>query len=82
MPFLGPRRGAHGIFTTKGYNVVYNMYMWRKLKNLFRKKPKTADEKIKTLEQVLKKIPKKANETAEERRKRIKVNKRINEARA
>jgi len=54
--------------------------MWNKLKNLFRKKPETVDEKIKTLEQVLKKIPKKANETAEERRKRVKVNKRMNEA--
>ena len=55
--------------------------MWNKQKNLFRKKPKTAGEKIKTLEQVLKKIPKKANETAEEQRKRRKVNKKINEAR-
>jgi ferritin-like metal-binding protein YciE len=56
--------------------------MWNKLKNLFKKKPKTTGEKIKTLEQVFKKIPKKANETAEESRKRIKVNKRINEASA
>jgi hypothetical protein len=54
--------------------------MWKRLKNLFKKKPKTADGKIKTLDQVLKKIPKKANETAEERRRRIKVNKKINEA--
>ena len=54
--------------------------MWKRLKNLFKKKPKTAGEKIKTLEQVLKKIPKKANETAEERRKRIKTNKKINES--
>ena len=56
--------------------------MWKKLKNLFRCKPepKVIDGKAKTLEQVLKKIPKKANETTEERRKRVKVNKRINEA--
>ena len=58
--------------------------MWKKLKNLFKCKPEpeAIDGKAKTLDQVLKKIPKKANETAEERKKRIKVNKRINEARA
>ena len=58
--------------------------MWKKLKNLFKCKPepKATDGKVKTLDQVLKKIPKKANETAEERKKRIKVNKRINEAKA
>jgi len=59
--------------------------MWKKLKNLFRGKPHVEEPevingKVKTLEQVLKKIPKKANETAEERRKRVKVNKRMNEA--
>ena len=50
--------------------------MWKKLKNLFKckphvKEPEVIDGKVKTLDQVLKKIPKKANETAEERRKRV-----------
>jgi hypothetical protein len=56
--------------------------MWKKLKNLFRCKPHVKEPKAvkeaKSLDQVLKKIPKKANETAEERRKRLKTNKRIN----
>ncbi len=61
--------------------------MWKKLKNLFKckphvKEPEAIGGKAKTLDQVLKKIPKKANETAEERKKRIKVNKRINEAKS
>jgi hypothetical protein len=51
--------------------------MWKKLKNLFKRKPEVAKE-VKSLDQVLKKIPEKANETAEERRKRLKTNKRIN----
>ncbi len=54
--------------------------MWKKLKNLFKSKPHVEEPKAVSLDQVLKKIPKKANETAEERRRRIKVNKKINEA--
>lgn len=50
--------------------------MWKKLKNLFKKKPK-AEQETKTLDQVLKKIPAKANETIEETRARVKANKKI-----
>jgi hypothetical protein len=53
--------------------------MWKKLKNLFKRRPHVKEPKAVSLDQVLKKIPKKANETPEERRRRIKINKRINE---
>lgn len=50
MPFKGPRRGAHGIFIIKGYNVgVYTFIMWEKLKNLFRKKAVKKEIDVKRL---------------------------------
>tara|TARA_R110000751_G_scaffold171517_5_gene277990 strand:- start:1227 stop:1412 length:186 start_codon:yes stop_codon:yes gene_type:complete len=52
--------------------------MWKKLKNLFKKKE--PELKAKTLEEVLKKIPAKANETKEQIKKRVKINKRIRDA--
>jgi hypothetical protein len=54
--------------------------MWKKLKNLFKRKPKEKQE-TKTLNQVLKKIPARANETIEETRARVKANKKITLAR-
>jgi hypothetical protein len=57
--------------------------MWKKLKNLFKKKDPKSEAKIKdlTLEKVLKKLPKRANETPEETKRRVKINKRITESR-
>ena len=52
--------------------------MWKKLKSLFKKKD--SEPKAKTLEEVLKKVPAKANETKEQRKKRIAINKRIRDA--
>jgi len=52
--------------------------MWKKLKNLFKKKD--PESKAKTLEEVLKKVPAKANESKEQRKKRIAINKRIRDA--
>ena len=52
--------------------------MWKKLKNLFKKKDPKLEPK--TLEEVLKKVPAKANETKEQPKKRIAINKRIRDA--
>jgi len=73
---------SHGVFETKRYNVgVYIFTMWKKLKNMFKRSEKEKKSpKAKTADQILKKVLEKPNETPEERKRRIKTNKRITEA--
>jgi|10_taG_2_1085330.scaffolds.fasta_scaffold82837_2 hypothetical protein len=55
--------------------------MWKKLKNMFKRSEKEKKSpKAKTADQILKKVLEKPNETPEERKRRIKTNKRITEA--
>ena len=52
--------------------------------DVFKKKDPESEAKVKdlTLEKVLKKLPKRANETPEEIKRRVKINKRITESRS
>jgi hypothetical protein len=52
--------------------------MWKRLKNIFKREEEPS--KIKTADQILKKVPMKPNETPEERKERVRINKRITEA--